>query len=119
MACAVLMLAAACASEQTATTLTSDGTISVCADTGECADLPAAGATVTVFDETGDQAEEGILDPQGVLEFDMRAGTYTAALAMPSLGIGTRPAGAEVSIAEGGSGDLSIWLPRVDVTSVR
>jgi hypothetical protein len=117
---AVLLLVPACGGDATTTMLTIDGTVSVCGTDGDCADLPAAGATVTVYSETGERVDQGTLDSDGELEFNVPEGTYTASLAMPSLGIETASrAGPTVSVSEGGSGELSIALPHVDIASQR
>jgi hypothetical protein len=116
-ASAVLLLVAACGSGDADTTLTVDGMVSICPQNGECADLPAAGATVTVFDKDGSQVDRAVLNSAGHVELTVREGNYRASLSMPSLGLETNADSVpEVFIPEGEHGELSITLPPVVVT---
>ena len=110
-----LLLVTGC-SDGEATTLSVTGTVSICPDNGSCVDLPAAGAAVTVFDETGDTVDQGTLDSHGVWMSEVPEGSYTAALSLDPLDIATTQVSSpSVSLSDGESGELAITLPPVRV----
>ena len=108
----------ACGNDKHESTLTVEGTVSLCHDTGTCTDLPAAGAAVRVFDGAGREVGKGTLDGRGRRDFTVPAGTYTATLSMPGLGVHTKGAQSpRVNVAgQDDAGLLAIGLPPVNIT---
>ncbi|WP_028637259.1 hypothetical protein [Nocardioides sp. URHA0032] len=110
-----LALVVGCADNDTATTLTVEGTVSVCTEAGSCTDLPAAGAAAVVYDGAGKQIRTGTLDTQGRLVVDVPDGIFSATLSMPGLGLHTAARSATVNVLDGGAGTISVALPALHV----
>lgn len=111
------LLLVGCSGDEAATgTLTVEGTVSVCPESGRCTELPAAGAAVRVYDGAGRRVEAGTLDSRGRFVVEVPAGSYGADLSMPALGLSIpRDDISVASVGEDGAADLAVTFPAIHV----